>query len=117
MLIGLPQRWRWQPERYVALKITTCEFIGQAAFKLKMSQHLAWEDPQHQGTRFGRTVFDSFKISGSHGMHVCLVYEAMRLTLSRFKGGLRGPRFPLLLLKACIRLLLLGFDYLHWNVR
>lgn len=115
MLTTLPQSWRWQPERYVALKITNCDFIDQAAaeYELEMSQRLAKGDPQHQGSRFVRTVLDSFEISGPHGMHVCLVYEPMRETLSLFQRRFKDGRFPSLLLKACIRLLLMGLDYLH----
>lgn len=86
---------------------------SQAAYELNMSQRLAKEDPQHQGFPFERTVLHSFDISGSPGMHVCLVYEPMRETLSRFLRRVKGGRFPLPLLKACIRLLLPGLVYLH----
>ncbi|KAI9843776.1 MAG: hypothetical protein M1837_006137 [Sclerophora amabilis] len=108
-------RWRWQSERYVALKIMNCDFADQAAaeYELEMSGRLAKGDPQHHGFRFVRTALDSFETSGSHGKHVCLVYEPMRETLSHFQRRIKDGRFPLLLLKASIRLLLMGLDYLH----
>jgi serine/threonine protein kinase len=115
LLITEAESWRWLPERYVALKITNCDSVDQAAaeHELKMSQRLANGDPQHQGARFVRTLFDSFQVSGPPGTHVCLVYEPMRETLSLFQARFKEGRLPLTLLKACIRILLMGLDYLH----
>lgn len=99
----------------MALKIANCDFKDRdiAEYELKMSQRLAKGDPQHQGFPFVRMALDSFEISGPRGMHVCLVYEPMRETLGRFQRRLNEGRFPLPFVKACIRLLLMGLDYLH----
>ena len=115
MLIALTDSWRWQSERYVVLKINNSNFIDQAGAEneLKMSQRLTNGDPQHQGARFVRTVLDNFQITGPHGMHVCLVYEPMRETLSFFQRRSEDMRFSLLLLTTYVRLLLKGLDYLH----
>ena len=119
MLNAPTDSWRWQSERYVVLKINNSNFIDQAGaeYELKMSQRLTKGDPQHQGARFVRTVLDNFQIIGPHGMHVCLVYEPMRETLSFVQRRFEHMRLSLPLVKAFVRLLLKGLDYLHSDVR
>lgn len=112
-------RWRWQSERYVALKVNCCDFIDQDAAncELKMCQRLASGNPQHEGYRFMNIILDSFEIGGPHGQHICLVYEPMRETLAFFRLRFPDRGVSLPIVKACIRLLLMGLNYIHSECR
>ncbi|CZT42280.1 uncharacterized protein RSE6_02141 [Rhynchosporium secalis] len=58
-------------------------------------------------------VIEGFEVLGPNGMHMCLVFEPMRETLSLFQSRLKQKRFPLKLLKMYLICLLTGLDYLH----
>lgn len=60
-----------------------------------------------------RTVIDHFELTGTHGTHSCLVYEPMRETLKLFQKRMPDSKIPGPLLKAYVRFILLGLDYLH----
>ena len=99
----------------MALKINNCDFDNHdaAKYEVKMCRRLAEGDRRHDGYRFVRTILDDFETKGSRGMHVCLVYEPLRETLSLFQMRSHLGKFPLPLLKGCVRLLLMGLDFLH----
>jgi serine/threonine-protein kinase SRPK3 len=105
----------WQSERYVALKIGNCQFkdAESAAFELKVERRIAQTNDIHKGFSCVRTCIDSFQEKGSHGIHLCLVYEPMREPLWLFQQRFRRRKFPLALLKGYVKLLLQGLDYLH----
>ena len=99
----------------MAVKITTCDFADEAAanHELDISRHITKANAKHRGLSFVRLLADSFKISGPHGDHICLVYELMREPLWLFERRCRDSRFTLGLIKGYLRLLLMGLDYLH----
>ena len=80
-----------------------------------MCQRLATGNPRHDGYRFMSVLLDSFEISGPHGQHICLVFEPMKMTLGLFQSnfGNNEWKIPLPLVKAIIRILLTGLDYIH----
>ena len=82
-----------------------------------MSQRLTQGNPEHEGFQFVRTIIGKFEIIGTQGAHICLVYEPMRETLNLFRMRLKEAKFTLPLLKAYLRLLLRGLDYLHSECR
>ena len=101
--------------RYVAIKIGTCRYgsIAAAEYELKLSHRIASANPSHPGAGYIRTPIDNFKIDGSHGAHICLVYRPMRETMYDFRNRFRYKRFPPQILKLYIVLLLQGLNYLH----
>lgn len=103
----------------MALKVKCCDYIDRdvANYELKMCQRLASGNPQHEGYRFMNIILDSFEIRGPHGQHICLVYEPMRETLDFFQSRLPDRRIRLPLVKACIRLMLMGLNYIHSECR
>ncbi|KAI9892748.1 MAG: hypothetical protein M1814_001168 [Vezdaea aestivalis] len=107
-------RWRWQPSRYVTLKINTCDFDDSegAEHELNISRRLA-TNPSHEGFPYVRTVIDTFKVAKWNDMQVCLVFEPMREPLWRFQQRCKNRKFPLDLLRGYIELLLKGLDYIH----
>ncbi|KAK5093106.1 hypothetical protein LTS08_008951, partial [Lithohypha guttulata] len=108
-------RWRFQNNRFVALKILTknAKDNRSALSELTLSKQIAEADPKHEGLRYVRTVLESFEIESQRGIHLCLVYELMRETLSTFQRRLRHGCIPGNLLKPLLRFLLTGLDYLH----
>ncbi|KAJ9155425.1 CMGC protein kinase [Pleurostoma richardsiae] len=105
-------RWRWQPDRYVALKISVANGKDTANHEVVISRRLG-SNPAHEGFRFVRCVIDHFEIAGPRGAHNCLVYEPMRVTMTLFQRRLPDGKIPGPLLKHYIRHLLLGLDYIH----
>ena len=108
-------RQKWRSNRYVAVKVNTCDFIDASAanHELNISRRIAQANPSHGGLSYVRTNVDSFSISGPHGNHICLGYEAMREPLWLFERRCKNGRLTLDLLKGYLRLLLRGLDYLH----
>ncbi|KAL9099213.1 MAG: hypothetical protein Q9163_005256 [Psora crenata] len=109
------KRHRWRSNRYVAVKVNTCNFAdeGAANHELNISRHLTLANPSHKGFPFVRTIVDSFRVSGPYGNHICLVFKAMREPLLLLERRCKNGRLTLGLFKAYLRLLLLGLDYLH----
>jgi len=99
----------------VVLKFNNCNFAHERAqaHELNMLQHIKAANPSHKGYSFLRTVLDSFTITGPHGNHICLVCEPMRESLLLFRHHFLNKRLPLPLVKAYIRIILTGLDYLH----
>lgn len=87
--------------------------MDAAAHELSIERRIAQTNPKHRGFHYVRTCIDSFEERGPHGTHLCLVYEPMREPLWLFQRPCRGRKFPLGLLKAYVRLLLQGLEYLH----
>src|SRR5437763_445448 len=50
-------RWRWQSDRYVAVKVNNCDFIDKdaAEHELSVSRCIAKANPSHEGFRYIRT--------------------------------------------------------------
>lgn len=70
-------------------------------------------DPTHVG--FSRIVHLSafFVHEGPTGQHVCLVYNAMGESLSRFQAKLPEQKLGLPITKRVARQILEGLDYIH----
>lgn len=108
-------RWRWQSNRYVALKITNCgqEEQKSAEEEIEISQHISQLRSSHKGQAYIRLVTDSFTILGPGGEHVCLVFEPLREPLWLLGRHLGSNGVPSMVLKAFLKLLLQGLDFLH----
>lgn len=77
------------------------------------------KNPDSVGSVFIRPAVDHFVLRGQQeAMHLCLVYEAMRETLSQFQQRIEDGRIPPQLLKVYDDFILEGLEYLHfeWNV-
>ncbi|KFY38563.1 hypothetical protein V494_04307 [Pseudogymnoascus sp. VKM F-4513 (FW-928)] len=112
-------RWPWQPSKYMALKITNC-FEGDrksANEELAMSRYISQIQSKYENSKYVRVVEDSFVIPGPFGEHLCLAFEPLReplWMLGRHLGtvGLSSP-----ILKAFLKLILQGLDFLHSECR
>ncbi|GFN18401.1 kinase domain-containing protein [Aspergillus tubingensis] len=108
------QQWKWLPERYLTLKIGTCNYAeGHESHELNMEQCIRDANPKHLGHSFQRTFIDSFEEKSPNGTHICLAYEPLREPLTLLQGRFINDTFPLDIFKAYMKFLLIGLDYLH----
>ena len=114
-LVDLGARSWWQATPFVTLKILTSGVIEKpaASAELEMSRSIAQTDPKSEGSRYLRTVLNSFEVAGPDSTHVGLVYAPMRESVSRFQRRLSNGRIPGYFLKPLLVMLLNGLDHLH----
>ncbi|PMD34189.1 CMGC protein kinase [Hyaloscypha variabilis F] len=108
------QRWWWNSNRYVTVKVTASDCVDDETAKHEqiITRHLK-RNPSHDGFPFVRTMLDNFEAQGQNGPHLCLVYEPMREPLWLFQRRWENGKLPPALLKVYLRFLLRGLDYLH----
>lgn len=99
----------------MALKIATNN-TSSVGREREIEEHISTVDPSHRGRSVIRTFQDSFHVDGPDGSHLCLAYTPMRESLSMYQRRFDG-KMPLPLVKAYIRILLTGLDYLHRECR
>lgn len=99
-------------KRHVAVKVAVFDDQDTANHERNITRHLQ-ANPSCEGFKFVRTVIDHFELAGTRGTHSCLVYEPMRETLKLFQKRMPDGKIPGPLLKAYLRFILLGLDYLH----
>jgi serine/threonine protein kinase len=105
--------FRWQTERFVALKILNTCSSNTALAAQDTEELIARRNPSHPGYGSIRTCLGSFEVTNKERKHLCQIYEPMRETMSMFQQRWQNRKIPLQLAKAYILLLLLGIDYLH----
>jgi hypothetical protein len=100
---------------YVAIKFKNCNFANEesAEHELTISEYVATVNPSCTGFGVLRTVIDSFEVGTPYGKHKCLVYAPMRESLHIFRRRFGNDKLPLPILKAHLKILLLGLGYLH----
>ncbi|GAW19521.1 hypothetical protein ANO14919_090090 [Xylariales sp. No.14919] len=109
---------RMGPNRYVAIKICTCNVSDDEAHELDMTIHVSSVDSQHRGRVIVGTAVESFSLDLPQGSrHLALVFEPMRdplwLFVRRIAGEDRVNGRVLPLMKAYLKILLEGLDFLH----
>ncbi|KOC09566.1 hypothetical protein AFLA70_762g000320 [Aspergillus flavus AF70] len=100
-----------EPEGVVALKIANTNW--HRADNERAIEQIAEKDPSHCGLAVLRTSSKCFEISGPEGRHVCLAYKPTREPLWLFPRRFIDGITPCPIIKAYIRILLVGLDYLH----
>ncbi|KAI1279402.1 putative serine/threonine-protein kinase [Xylaria sp. FL0933] len=104
--------------KYVAIKICTCNVSDNEAHELDITMHVCSVNSQHRGRVIVGTAIESFGLESPQGTsHLALVFEPLRdplwLLVRRITGEDRANRQALPLLKAYLRILLEGLDFLH----
>lgn len=110
-----PRSWRFQSPRYVTLKITNLREGEKKATEeeIAISQHIAALKSDNEAIRYVRLIKESFLVQGSNRQHICLVFEPLREPiwfLGRHPGRVGVPPN---IVKAFLRILLQGLDFLH----
>lgn len=98
--------------KYVALKV--CERDSTSARReVAAYEHLNTLITAHSGALLIRQLLDNFKITGSGGEHICLVHEALGMSIETLRQLMPGNQLSEELLKAVLRHLFLALDCLH----
>lgn len=100
----------------MALRISTRRPQGQEEeedVEQLVTHHIARANPHHSGYEFVRGLDETFAITGPKGVHTCYVHELLREPQYALRSRFVRNVFPLFLLKAFIRFILSGLNYLH----
>uniref|UniRef100_A0A3Q3WDJ3 non-specific serine/threonine protein kinase n=1 Tax=Mola mola TaxID=94237 RepID=A0A3Q3WDJ3_MOLML len=107
--------WDLQKKRFVALKVVKSapHYTETALDEIKLLRCVRDSDPSDPYRETVVQLIDDFKISGVNGVHVCMVLEVLGHQLLKWiiKSNYMG--LPLVCVKAIIRQVLQGLDYLH----
>uniref|UniRef100_A0A8C9VJ10 non-specific serine/threonine protein kinase n=1 Tax=Scleropages formosus TaxID=113540 RepID=A0A8C9VJ10_SCLFO len=107
--------WDIHEKRFVAMKVVkSAEHYTETALdEIKLLRSVRNTDPADPNREKVVQLLDDFKISGTNGTHVCMVFEVLGHHLLKWiiKSNYQG--LPLLCVKSIIRQVLQGLDYLH----
>lgn len=78
-----------------------------------MSQHIAKIQSKHEGRSYVRLIQHSFTIPGPFGEHLGTVFEPLREPLWLLGRHLGTVGLPPTILKAFLKVVLQGLDFLH----
>ncbi|KAG9075248.1 hypothetical protein FS749_013100 [Ceratobasidium sp. UAMH 11750] len=78
-----------------------------------MIQKIASADRSNQGGRHVLEYYDAFEVAGPEGSHSCIVTEVLGPSLENLRQQAADSCLPLRIIKASIRQVLLGLEYLH----
>ncbi|KAI0469392.1 kinase-like domain-containing protein [Xylaria cf. heliscus] len=106
------------PNRYVAIKICTCNVSADDTLELDMIIHVSSVNSQHRGRDIVGTAVESFGLNLPEGSsHLALVFEPMRdplwLFIRRIADENRVDSLMLPIIKVYLKILLEGLDFLH----
>ncbi|XP_061639679.1 SRSF protein kinase 1b isoform X1 [Phyllopteryx taeniolatus] len=107
--------WDIQEKRFVAMKVVkSAEHYTETALdEIKLLKSVRNTDPGDLSRERVVQLLDDFKISGTNGTHICMVFEVLGYHLLKWiiKSNYQG--LPLPCVKSIIRQVLQGLDYLH----
>ncbi|EFW13402.1 hypothetical protein D8B26_000006 [Coccidioides posadasii str. Silveira] len=101
------------PSAYVSLKIYTNGYVR--GDELAVLQHIntVSAETTHPGHQDIRKLLASFEIKGPHGVHMCLVQQALGVSLHGLLQFIPTRSLSLELLKPFLRQCLFGLDFLQ----
>ncbi|XP_062990247.1 SRSF protein kinase 2 isoform X2 [Elgaria multicarinata webbii] len=107
--------WDMQGKRFVAMKVVKSaqHYTETALDEIKLLKCVRESDPNDPNKDMVVQLIDDFKISGTNGIHVCMVFEVLGHHLLKWiiKSNYQG--LPIRCVKSIIRQVLQGLDYLH----
>ncbi|KAF2453036.1 protein kinase, partial [Lineolata rhizophorae] len=81
--------------------------------EVAISRYLRSIDAEHPGKDLLRLALDDFQITGSHGVHQCLLFTPLGLSYTDFRNLFPEKWLNKELLQQTLLLVLLGLDFLH----
>ncbi|XP_067951055.1 SRSF protein kinase 3-like [Watersipora subatra] len=107
--------WDLQGKRFTALKVVKSaqHYTETALDEIKLLRCVRESDPLDSYRDRSVSLLDDFKVTGIHGVHVCMVFEVLGCNLLKLitKSSYRG--IPLLNVKNIVKQTLEGLAYLH----
>ncbi|KAJ5675364.1 hypothetical protein N7462_008261 [Penicillium macrosclerotiorum] len=82
--------------------------------ELAVSDHLK-QISNHSSKSLVRLILDSFEISGPHGQHTCIIYEALGMSFADFQELFPNRKLPEDLLQRSLQLILISVAFIHEN--
>ncbi|KAJ3538815.1 hypothetical protein NM208_g5740 [Fusarium decemcellulare] len=110
-------------KRYVAIKICNCDTPeDEMTYELDVNIHLSSANSKYRGRGVLNTAIEGYKIESPRGnLHLALVFEPLReplwLLTKRLTHQDSATHESLPLIKAYLRILLEGLDYMHSQCR
>lgn len=95
----------------VALKV--CVLEKNETQELAISHHINSIEADHPGKERLRTTLDDFRVEGPHGIHQCLVFPALGMTLANLRDLFEDKALEKRLLQKFLFMVVLGLDFLH----
>ena len=112
--LTFPRRASDMPRVNRQVALTAESYGGEnEIYELNILRHIKTANPDHPGHKHVLCLLDEFRHAEPHGVHVCLVFEAMGEDLVTLARRYSDQKLPVHLVKQITRLLLLGLDYLH----
>jgi serine/threonine protein kinase len=100
---------------FVAVKVCTREAIRSPRTdrELKFYEHVSSLNSQHDGQAYIRGLFETFKINGPTGEHLCLVQPPMHMTIRGLQYHNASRRVNTQILKWTLYNILSALSFLH----
>ena len=104
--------------RYVTVKININKLTERwLQSRREISERLQTANPQHPGFQHIRFSLETFKITGPHGTHLCIIYDPLREPIGVYMEKFKTRLFNNENLKLLLPSLLQALDYLHSECR
>lgn len=101
---------------YVTLKVYE-QNSAQAATEKAAHEHLKQIRSKHPGQKFIRKLKDSFEVHWREGSNVCLVFDALAISVKARREMFVGDRFPWGGVRFILYAVLQALDFLHTRAR
>ena len=111
--------WDAKNANFVALKVmkSARSYTETAVDEIKLLKCTRDTDPSHPFLSRTVQLLDDFKITGSNGKHICMVFEVLGQNLLKLIIDSKYRGINLNLVKSIIRQTLQGMQYLHNNCK
>lgn len=109
-------RCKSRNERFVSLKILTCEAtkaLESNSDELGLLRTIATSNPSHRGFRYNLAYYDTFRFKGPHGEHQCVATEVLGFSLDYVRKLRDDHSVQPSTVRRVTKQLLMGLEYLH----
>lgn len=95
----------------VALKV--CNIDENETQEVAISRHFRSINADHPGKQYLRVALEDFYVKGSHGLHQCLVFPALGMTLTNLRDLFDERALEKTLLQRFLLVIVTALDFMH----